>query len=100
MRIGMVMMAMVVFAMMMVMMMMIMPVMVIMVIMVIMTVTIMPGLARAGALDMVMVALLRRADFRLEAEHLGAELAHLAVHRRFAGHDLLDPFDESVDHRR
>ena len=44
------------------------------------------GVAVAGAdpLDVMMVARLRPADIGLEAEHLGAVLAALAVHRRGA----------------
>ena len=46
----------------------------------------------ADAFDMVMVARLRQADFRLETERLFAVLAHLAVHQRLAFDDLGEAF--------
>ncbi len=36
------------------------------------------------AFDMMMMALLHRADFRFKAQHLRAIFAHLAIHRRLA----------------
>src|SRR3546814_19764244 len=47
-------------------------------------------MAGADAFDVVMVALLRQADFGLEAQHLLAVLAHLAVHVAAALHAPLD----------
>ena len=55
---------------------------------------------RADALDMVVVALLRRADVALEADHLGAVLAQGAVHVDVAGGDAADALDEGLDHQR
>ena len=46
---------------------------------------------RADALDMVVVALLGRADLGLEPQHLRAILAHRAVHRGRAVQDLRHP---------
>ncbi len=49
---------------------------------------------------MVVVALLNGAGFRLEAQHLGAVLAHLAVHGDVARQDLLNALHEGFDHLR
>ena len=49
----------------------------------------------ADALDMVVVALLRRALVALEAEHLCAVLAQAAVHVDVIRQDAADPLDEA-----
>src|SRR3954468_9158304 len=46
----------------------------------------------AAAFDVMVVALLLAADFRLEAQHLFAVLAEAAIHVVLADQDLLDPF--------
>ena len=55
--------------------------------------------AAADALDMMVMALLRRADLGLEAEHLRADTCTAGSSSRFRPRYLLDPLDESVDHR-
>ena len=70
--------------------------------MVVMAVAVMVMVAAVGAdaLDMVVVALLRRAQVALEAQHLGAVLAQAAVHVDVAGADAADALDEGLDHQR
>ena len=46
--------------------------------------------ATPNAFDMVVMAFLRQPDLILEAEHLLAIFAHLAVHQVLAVHDLVD----------
>ena len=53
--------------------------------------------AGPDALDVVVVAFLRQADFGLEAQHLLAVLAHLAVHVAGALQDLGHPVDEGLE---
>ena len=72
---------------------MVMPVLVFMIVMVMVV-------AGAGALDVVVVAFLGQADFRLEAEDLGAVLAKRTVHGGLAMEDLLDAFGEGIDDAR
>lgn len=54
----------------------------------------------ADALDVVVMACLRLADLVLEAQHLLAVFAQLAVHIVLAAQDILDPFGERVQHQR
>ena len=54
--------------------------------------------AGADAFDVMMVAFLRQPDLGLEAQHLFAVLAQLAVHIIFASSDFVDSFHESFDH--
>ena len=54
----------------------------------------------ADALDMVVMAFLRRANLGLEAQNLFAVLAHLAVHHRIALDDLGEPLVERIEHQR
>ena len=54
----------------------------------------------ADPFHVMVVAFLHRAHFGLEAQHLGAVLAELAVHGDVAGDDLFEALDECVDHRR
>src|SRR3546814_5673308 len=61
-------------------------IMMVMIVPVAVMVMVMPGLAGADALHVVVVALLCQADLRLEAEHLRAVLAELAVHQRSEEH--------------
>src|SRR6476646_4099348 len=56
--------------------------------------------ADADPLDMMVMALLRRADLGLEAQNLGAVLAHLAIHGGVARQDLPDALLECVDDQR
>ena len=49
---------------------------------------------------MMVMAFLRQADLRLEAQHLGAILAQAAIHLVLAGQDLLDPIGEGIEHQR
>src|SRR5271170_3678717 len=58
------------------------------------------SVADADAADMMVVACLRRAGGVLKANDLRAVLAQLAVHRRLAGVQFLDPFAKRVEHRR
>ena len=60
----------------------------------------MPFAVGADALDMMVMALLRRPDLGLEAEDLLAVLAQLAVHLVLADQDLLHPLGEGVEHQR
>ena len=57
-----------------------------------------PRRLRPLALDMVVVALLGRADLGLEPQHLRAILAHRAVHRGRAVQDLRHPLGEGRQH--
>ena len=68
-------------------------IMVVMVVTVMMVVMIMSG---ADTLDMMVMAFLRQTDFILEAEHLGAVFAHLAVHVVAAGEDFRQPVLEHL----
>ena len=70
------------------------------VVMMAVVVMVMMAAVGADALDMVVVALLRRAQVALEAEHLGAVLAQAAVHVDVAGADAADALDEGLDHQR
>ena len=54
----------------------------------------------ADALDVMVMALLRRADLGLEAQHLRAIFADRAVHRGSPDEHLADALDEGVDHQR
>ena len=66
-------------------------------------VVIMESMVMAGEADafhMMVVALLRHTHFGLETEDVGSVFAHAAVHVRIAGQDLLDPFDQGIDHQR
>src|SRR3546814_18064761 len=93
MGIGMVVMTVVVGAMgMIVVVVMVMPVPVIM--MIVVMVMVMAGSAGADAFDVVVVALLGEADLGLEAQHLLAILAELAVHQVHAVEDLLHALGE------
>src|SRR5205814_1461635 len=62
-------------------------------------VVIMVMLVRAAA-DMMVMPLLRSARILLVADDLGAVFAQLAVHRRIAPGELLDPLGKSLDHLR
>src|SRR3546814_3883262 len=75
-------------------------IMMVMIVPVAVMVMVMPGLAGADALHVVVVALLRETDLGLEAEHLRAVLAELAVHQVLAVENLLHPLGEGVEHRR
>src|SRR3546814_17659066 len=75
-------------------------IMMVMIVPVAVMVMVMPGLAGADALHVVVVALLCQADLRLEAEHLRAVLAELAVHQVLAVEYLLHPLGEGVEHRQ
>src|SRR5204863_7016764 len=55
-------------------------------------------IADAGAADVVMMALLRRAGRILVADDAGAVLAQLAVHVRVAACEFGDAIEEDVDH--
>ena len=55
--------------------------------------------ATADTFDVMVMALLRLSDIGLEAQHLFAVLAHLAVHHRLAVAGLLDAVDEGVEHQ-
>ncbi len=68
------------------------------VVMVMMAVVVLVATVLAGqqTFDVMVVALLRRADLVLEAQHLGPVLAHLAVHQVLAVENLLDPVGEGV----
>src|SRR3546814_3665905 len=97
MGIGMVVMTVVVGAMgMIVVVVMVMPVPVIM--MIVVMVMVMAGSAGADAFDVVVVALLGEADLGLEAQHLLAILAELAVHQVLAVEDLLHALGKGVQH--
>lgn len=50
----------------------------------------------ADALDMMVVALLAKADFVFEAQNLFAIFAHLAVHVVDAFEDFVRPIDETL----
>ncbi len=52
----------------------------------------------ADALDMMVMAFLRRAKLGLEAEHLLAIFAHRTVHQILALNRLADAVDEGLDH--
>ena len=54
--------------------------------------------ALAEAFDVVVVAVLGRAHFGFEAQHLGPVLAQRAVHGGVAAQHLVHPFDKGVDH--
>lgn len=54
----------------------------------------------ADTFDVVVVAFLRKSDFGLEAKHLLAVLAHLAVHQRLAVEDLLHTVLKRIEHER
>ena len=54
----------------------------------------------ADALDMMMVAFLRQADFALKAQYLFAVFAHLAVHQIGAFTDFGNPIGEGVEYLR
>ncbi len=54
----------------------------------------------ADAFDMMVMGGLRQADLGLEAEHLFAVLAHLAVHQGLTLEDLGHPVLEGVEHQR
>src|SRR3546814_4628134 len=58
------------------------------------------AVAGADALDVVMMAGLRQSDLVLEAEHLGAVFAHLAVHVVAAVEDLAQAILEDLQHQR
>src|SRR3546814_1675238 len=49
---------------------------------------------------MMMMALLRQADLVLEAEHLGAVFAHLAVHIVQAGENIVKTVLKYLQHQR
>ena len=53
---------------------------------------------RSDPLHMMVMALLGEPHFRLEAEHLFAIFAHLAIHHIGAFDDLEEPLDEGFDH--
>src|SRR5687768_16253263 len=53
----------------------------------------------ADAFHVMMVTLLGHACFRLKAQKLRSVFAETAVHTRIAGKDLIDAFDESLDHQ-
>src|SRR3546814_5972236 len=95
MGIGMVVMTVVVGAMgMIVVVVMVMPVPVIM--MIVVMVMVMAGSAGADAFDVVVVALLGEADLGLDAQHLLAILAELAVHQVLAVEDRIHALGKSV----
>ena len=55
---------------------------------------------RADAFHMVVVALLRQTDFRLEAQNLRAIFAQAAVHLVLAHQDLLYAVGKGIEHQR
>ena len=55
---------------------------------------------RADPLDVVVVALLRQADLGLEAQHLLAVFAELAVHQVLAVQNFVHAVDEGLEHQR
>ena len=57
------------------------------------------GRCTANALDMVMVAGLRQANFGLETQHLFAIFAHLAVHHRRTFQNFGNPVFQRRDHQ-
>ena len=74
-------------------------------VMIVVVVVVMPmivgfRLTRADAFNMVVMAFLRQTDLGLEAEHLFAILAELAVHVVLATADLVDALHECLDHHR
>ena len=58
------------------------------------------GTACINALDMMVVAFLHQTHLILEAEHLFAILAQLAIHRVAAAQNLQRPFGKGVQHKR
>ena len=58
------------------------------------------GIPGADALDVVVVTLLRQPDFRLEAQHLFAILAELAVHQVLPLQNFLHPIPKCIQHER
>ncbi|MCB1833396.1 MAG: hypothetical protein KDH19_08145, partial [Geminicoccaceae bacterium] len=58
------------------------------------------GCGRTLSLDVMVMALLRRADLGLEAQHLRPVFAHAAIHQVGAVTDLVHPLDEGVDDLR
>src|SRR5687767_10660933 len=55
--------------------------------------------AHADPFHVVMVALLRQADFGLKAENLRAVFAELAIHPRVAQEDVVGALDERIQHQ-
>src|ERR1051325_3821966 len=55
---------------------------------------------RADAFHMVVVALLRQTDFRLEAQNLRSIFAQAAVHLVLAHQYLLDAIGEGIEYQR
>src|SRR3546814_10989667 len=66
--------------------------------MIVVMVMVMAGSAGADAFDVVVVALLGEADLGLEAQHLLAILAELAVRQVLAVEDLLHALGKGVQH--
>src|SRR5437016_9544277 len=56
------------------------------------------GRAGVDPLDVMVMTLLGGANLGLEAQNLGPVLAHLAIHRRVAGENLVEPLLEGRDH--
>src|ERR1051325_7388439 len=56
-------------------------------------------MTNAGAADMMMMPLLRRAGLDLVAEDPGAVFAELAIHGRVAAVELGDAVEKRIDHR-
>jgi len=59
-----------------------------------------PRRARALSLDVVVVAFLRRADFRFKSQNLRAVLTHRTIHQVLATKDLCHSLSEGRNHLR